>query len=232
MSYCVHCGVELAASEKICPLCNTEVLDPSASSASSISYPYPEQVQRPVSFRKGAATFLSLALVIPLLCVFIADLSLHGTISWSAIAGGAIILFFFVFLFPNLFSRRKLWLFLLLDIPMVWLYQCGICLLLKKSWWLMPALPLTLLTGALVMGIYLMFSAKKPTFGLKCIVMLISVMLFSVCTQIVIELYLHSVISLSWSIYIAVACAGTSIVILVIDSMYHFSEKIRKKIFM
>ena len=30
MSYCVHCGVELADCEPKCPLCGTEVLDPKA----------------------------------------------------------------------------------------------------------------------------------------------------------------------------------------------------------
>ena len=28
MSYCVNCGVELDASAKICPLCNTPVINP------------------------------------------------------------------------------------------------------------------------------------------------------------------------------------------------------------
>ena len=28
MSYCVNCGVKLKNSEKVCPLCNTEVINP------------------------------------------------------------------------------------------------------------------------------------------------------------------------------------------------------------
>ncbi len=28
MSYCVNCGVKLKKSEKVCPLCNTKVINP------------------------------------------------------------------------------------------------------------------------------------------------------------------------------------------------------------
>ena len=28
MSYCVNCGVKLKESEKVCPLCNTKVINP------------------------------------------------------------------------------------------------------------------------------------------------------------------------------------------------------------
>ena len=28
MSYCVNCGVKLKLSEKVCPLCNTKVINP------------------------------------------------------------------------------------------------------------------------------------------------------------------------------------------------------------
>ena len=28
MSYCVNCGVKLKQSEKVCPLCNTKVINP------------------------------------------------------------------------------------------------------------------------------------------------------------------------------------------------------------
>jgi len=233
MSYCVHCGVELAASEKKCPLCNTEVIDPSARSGEEILYPYPKEVQRPsVSFRRGAAIFCSIALIIPILCTLVADLAADLSFGWSLTVSASILLFFFVVLFPMLFRKPAMWLFLTLDIPMVFLYLFVLCILLDRSWWLMPGLPLTLLSGAFAVGNYLMFSAKKPSFGLKCIVLLLSAAVFACSSQIVIELYLRSVVSLSWSIYIAVSCTIMSIVILVIDCMYHFSDKIRKRIFM
>lgn len=233
MSYCVHCGVELAESEKRCPLCNTEVIDPAAISVQEIHYPYPAEIQYPsVSLRRGASVFISIALAIPLLCCLIADFTTDFRLSWSFITAGGLFLIFFLFLFPNLFRRPKVWLFLLLDIPVVWVFLCVICIILRGDWWLMPALPLTLLTGAMLIGNYLMCSSKKATFGLKCIILQLSVVLFSICVQIVIELYLRSVITLSWSIYIAVSGAVLSVVTLVIDRLYHLSEKIRKKIFL
>ncbi len=41
MSYCVHCGVELAESEARCPLCNTKVVDPAAPQQGNGKTPYP-----------------------------------------------------------------------------------------------------------------------------------------------------------------------------------------------
>ncbi|MEG1385319.1 MAG: hypothetical protein RSD08_08485, partial [Oscillospiraceae bacterium] len=45
MSYCVNCGVELAESEKRCPLCNTEVINPSKPEHRVREYPYPKRVE-------------------------------------------------------------------------------------------------------------------------------------------------------------------------------------------
>ena len=136
MSYCVHCGVELAASEKNCPLCNTIVIDPSAiESSEPIRYPYPAEVEGPrVSFCRITATFFSLFLVIPLLAILIADVSTSGSFSWSLIAAGGIVLFFMLFLFPNLFHKPILWMFLLFDVAAVILYLFVLCAVLKKNW--------------------------------------------------------------------------------------------------
>jgi len=41
MSYCVHCGVELAPSEESCPLCKTPVLDPNQPWSEPEERPYP-----------------------------------------------------------------------------------------------------------------------------------------------------------------------------------------------
>ena len=234
MSYCVHCGVELSAELRKCPLCNTIVIDPSAEELiGTVKYPYPAEVEGPrISARRVTATFFSLFLLIPLLSILIADLSINGRFTWSLIASGGIGLFFMLFLFPNLFAKPILWMFMIFDTLAAVLYQFVICAVTRSDWWLMPALPLTVLTGCLVIGVYLMFSGKKPSFCLKCIVLLLSVMIFSVCTQMVIDLYIHSVIKLSWSVYIAVSCAVMSIIILVIERMYHLSDRIRKRIFL
>ncbi|MBR4078890.1 MAG: hypothetical protein IKK29_01650 [Christensenellaceae bacterium] len=234
MSYCVHCGVELSSELNKCPLCNTVVIDPSAAEITGpIKYPYPAEIEGPRgSARRITATFFSLFLLIPLLSILIADLSINGGFTWSLIASGGILLFFMFFLFPNLFVRPLLWMFMIFDTLAAALYQFAICAVTHSDWWLMPGLPLTVLSGALVIGIYLIFSAKKPSISLKCIVFLLSVMVFSLCTQMIIDLYAHSVIKLSWSVYIAIGCTVISIIILVIERMYHLSDRIRKRIFL
>lgn len=47
MSYCVNCGVELDASAKICPLCNTPVINPKVlEQAAKENYREPETPSR------------------------------------------------------------------------------------------------------------------------------------------------------------------------------------------
>ncbi len=45
MSYCVHCGVELAPSEEKCPLCKTPVMDPNQAWREPEERPYPERLE-------------------------------------------------------------------------------------------------------------------------------------------------------------------------------------------
>ena len=43
MSYCVNCGVKLASSERVCPLCNTKVINPNIME-SDITSNYPDRL--------------------------------------------------------------------------------------------------------------------------------------------------------------------------------------------
>ncbi len=46
MSYCVNCGVELDRSEKACPLCGVEVLNPRQPYDDQAPRPYPKRLIR------------------------------------------------------------------------------------------------------------------------------------------------------------------------------------------
>ena len=66
MSYCVNCGVELADSEKRCPLCDTEVINPRKPWREPEDFPYPRHLE-PVRERANRVFFASVASLI--LCV-------------------------------------------------------------------------------------------------------------------------------------------------------------------
>lgn len=93
MPYCVHCGVELAADEKKCPLCDTVVIDPTLLKG-DVSYDKPlypaiEPPKLPRISRRSIFSLFAVLILIPSFVSLICDLSLNGTISWSAYVLGA-----------------------------------------------------------------------------------------------------------------------------------------------
>lgn len=78
--YCVKCGVELADSEKKCPLCGTEVICPGEEKReiSPPPYPpYPGAVREGVS-RNGVLFVLTVLFLLPFCLCLICDIKING----------------------------------------------------------------------------------------------------------------------------------------------------------
>ena len=115
MSYCVNCGVELGASERCCPLCGVEVINPAAPFDENAERPYPKRAEkiRHREVRIVTAQVLSLLLTVPLLSVLITDLIQDGRLTWSLIPTASIVFVFLIAVFPCLFKRPPIWLFMI-----------------------------------------------------------------------------------------------------------------------
>ena len=91
MSYCVHCGVELAPSEARCPLCQTPVVDPAAPYDPTLPREFPIR-SREQRLEINPLTTLSLAavlLAVPALICLLIDLLANGRLIWSLYPIGA-----------------------------------------------------------------------------------------------------------------------------------------------
>jgi len=89
MSYCVHCGVELANYHKKCPLCGTKVID-TTNVSSVTNTDYPEYVlytkhSKSRANRLFIASILSLLSFLYALIPLLVDLLINKGISWSLI---------------------------------------------------------------------------------------------------------------------------------------------------
>ena len=107
MSYCVHCGVELADCESKCPLCGTEVLDPKAPNRKGkpLYPPSPVRTQQQVS-RPSLLGLLTLIFLIPVLLCIVCDLSVNRQIEWSGYVIGAFFLLYVAIAAPLLLSVK------------------------------------------------------------------------------------------------------------------------------
>ncbi|MBQ2518067.1 MAG: hypothetical protein IKS43_01320 [Clostridia bacterium] len=233
MSYCVNCGVELGPAEKRCPLCGVEVINPRQKFDPDAEAPYPKDVERVRhrTVRITAARVLSILLAIPAVSVLLVDLVQDGRLSWSLIPAAAIALIFLIAVFPCLFKKPRVWLFMLFGTLEAAAFLFVLHCLLGGNWLWLFALPLTALTGAAVIGCCLISTSKKARLPLKMIVVLLIIMVYVIVLQMLIELYLHGAIRLDWSLYVAVACALLSVVVLIVGHLYVKNEAFKKKMF-
>ena len=150
MSYCVNCGVELADSERRCPLCHTEVHNPRQPYDRKIPKPFPNRLDlfEPEDNRGFAAAITTLLLALPAAICLACDVAYTRGAGWSMLVTGAMAMLW-VFIVPPIFLRRhKVLLCGTLDTAAVlgylWMVEHYAA---KGSWFQAMAVPLVVLVG-------------------------------------------------------------------------------------
>lgn len=233
MSYCVNCGVELAAGEKSCPLCGVEAVNPLKPYDPTAERPYPSKHETVMhrAIRIVAAWVLLVLSGIPVITMLLVDLVADGRLDWSLLPVASIVLGYMVFVFPCLFKRPKVWLFMLFGTVETAVYLFVLHVLIGGNWYYLFALPVTFITGAAAIGVYLMVSAKKPSYTLKITIVLVILAVFTLLLQLLIELCFFRRIRFDWSIYTAIALSMLSIAVVIAGNLYRRNERFRKKMF-
>lgn len=138
--YCAKCGVGLADTEKICPLCGTRAHpDILRSSAEPL---YPAQQNPPVQVNSKAVHVVVLVLfLLPLLICLQCDLIISGGISWSGYVVGALLMVYVILALPMWFHKPNPVVFVPCGFAAVALYLLYIDLVIQGNWFLSFALP-------------------------------------------------------------------------------------------
>lgn len=149
--YCIHCGVKLADSEKVCPLCRTVV--PVAC---------PEQVERLYPKKKKPARQLSphtaqyaliVMFLLPAIICLLCDLQVDGSVGWSGYVIGALAVAYFCLALPGWFTRPNPVVFVPCAFTLVGLYVLYIDLVTKGGWFLSFAFPVIGVFGLIVTAV-------------------------------------------------------------------------------
>ncbi len=233
MSYCVNCGVELEKSEKVCPLCGVEVLNPRQQYDEKAIRPYPRRLD-PINARINrhfTATILSISIAFPAaLCVAI-NLILDSQANWSIYVAGALALVWILFVPYFLFVKPTLTLLFLPDIAGLLLYLLLISRLQAGSGWYVPlAMPLVLLACGLayINGILI---EKKIFRGFVIpAAILISVGLLVLGIELITERYSTGVVHLDWSFFVLIPCAAIAMACLTVARRQSIREEIKKRL--
>jgi hypothetical protein len=150
--YCVKCGVELADSEKRCPLCQTEVVCPDGVERKLEPSPYPPykgKVTEGIS-RTGLMFVVTFFFIIPILICLICDISLNGGMTWSGYAVGGMLVLYLCAGLPLWFAKPNPVIFTPVGFLTVGLYLLYINIATGGDWFLSFAFPITGVTAVII----------------------------------------------------------------------------------
>lgn len=151
--YCIKCGVELADTEKQCPLCGTVVFHPELRQPDAEkNYPpnlFPAQQVRPW----GTLLIISMCFLLPLFITLLCDLQINRRITWSGFVAGGLLTAYVILVLPFWFRRPNPVIFVPCDFLAAGLYLLYIDLATGGGWFLSFALPVTAGTGLIVTAV-------------------------------------------------------------------------------
>lgn len=233
MSYCVNCGVELAASEKSCPLCGVEVINP--------RQPYQEPAERPYSQladpaiarsnHRFIAAILSISLGLPAALTLVINLTHNRTVSWSLYVAGALGMLW-VWIVPPLLYRRSTFLKnALADAASVAVYLWLIESLQTRRGWYWPlALPLVGLVSAAVIAVTcLAIRRHLRSFQIPAAI-LTAVGLVAIGIEVLVDHFAPGKILLFWSWFVLIPCLGLAAASLAISRRQKMRDEILKRL--
>lgn len=166
--YCVKCGVELADSEKKCPLCMTPVYYPEMNKDAETPYPKNTKIKTEIGMRgiHFVITFLFvIAAIIPAIC----DISLHSSVTFSGYVFGGLLFFYVLLILPGWFKRPSPAVFVPVDFCVAGALLAYVNYKVDGDWFISFALPVlagfALIICAVFILIYYLRAGHLYIFG-------------------------------------------------------------------
>ena len=142
--YCIKCGVELADSERVCPLCGTRVFHPDLPCGQGEPpYPPDEHPRHEEVSRIGVMFVVSVCMLLPAVISVLCDWRINGRITWSGFAVGGLVLLYILAALPMWFKRPDPVIFVPVDFAAIALFLLYVNYATGGHWYLSFALPVT-----------------------------------------------------------------------------------------
>lgn len=225
--YCVKCGVELADSERVCPLCKTPVyfpdLDPKPET------PYPKEVKRKEGNKRAVICFLLTFFFLvlastPVLC----DLNLNDKITWSGVSLGGVLLAYIIMILPAWFKRPSPAIFVPCDFLAVALYLHYINWFVDGDWFFSFAFPVTTAVGLICTTIsVLAYYLKKGRLYIAAGA-IISIGAFCMFLEFFLHHAFHIHDKMAWSLYPATIFTLFGLMLIIIAIVRPIKEQLTK----
>lgn len=230
MSYCVNCGVELGVSIKVCPLCDTPVINPRVETISDDTF-FPSEIGdiKPVSKRELAILFSAMLLSVSVL-FGVLNIFFDRKEFWSLYVIGGMAMLWVWFVLP-LFTRKILfWSRLSINLLAVAAYL-GFIAIFKGGMelYLNLIIPLIFLLSSTVFIVSVIIYSKRMSIFRQILVYLCGVAVFCLLCELMLDNFLYGVWEPLWSIIVLAICVGLSIPILIVIKTPSLREEMRKR---
>lgn len=148
--YCVNCGVKLADTEKVCPLCGIKAYHPEFEQGEGEGM-YPRgQYPKLEAHALGLPIFLTGLFLLPLLVTLACDLRFNQAVTWSGYVIGALMLVYISLVLPMWFRSPNPVIFVPCTFVAVGVYLLYINCAIGGGWFLSFAFPITGCVGVIV----------------------------------------------------------------------------------
>lgn len=243
MSYCVNCGVELDASAKECPLCNTPVCNPKelenlAAAAGrdggmrEPESPFPrEKGQVETVKRKDLGILLSTVVLSTAATCGVLNFFVFRGPLWSLAVMGACALLWVIMIPFVIYSKQSVYISLLYDgaATAIYLYiltfEIG-----SKDWFLGLGLQITVLVTVIAELMTLCIRKLPRSFLTISLYLFTAIGLLCMGLEILIDRYLAGEIALSWSAVVLTVCIVLDIAVITMLSRRRLRNAVRRRL--
>lgn len=234
MSYCVNCGVELEASVKKCPLCNTIVLNPnelsSDQAAGNGGLPFPDKIGtvEPIK-RKDLAVVLTVILSCTVISCLLLNYFMWKTNRWSLLVLGFCGLLWVMFVPPLLIQNMRRRIMTLLDGVMVCIYIGLIGIFTDSSEWVMDlGIPITLIVLMLA-EIFLTVAKYKRSFAVLACLFFMEAAALCISIELLVNHALLRPLEIRWSAIVLTVCTVITVALITMFSRKRVRNEIKRR---
>lgn len=231
MSYCVNCGVELDKTRGVCPLCNTVVYNPNQPVDRTSPTPYPKEVGKSEKVDSKELTSL-LTIVFATVSVVCGVLNwlVFTRTYWSVYIIGVFVMAW-VFLIPVFFREKTNgYTCIALDGIITAMYVGMISVLHPgQGWYLEIALPIILISTALLEIFYLFNIRLKTSAITKMMVIIGIIAIITVAVQTLIGFHFNRMVNLTWSAVVLACCVAVEVILFSLTLHKGARNELRKR---
>jgi hypothetical protein len=227
--YCYKCGVKLEDSENKCPLCHTTLPKEKNSNALSAYSDKIDDIGKHINFRYITLLIL-LFLFISGFVTFLCNIFINGKPTWSIYVIASII--YVATQASFLYYKNKLISAILNLFGLEYLLFTIAYMNNGMNWYLYLVMPNIFIIWLLVVLTVYLFIKKKMRFTRAVSTFLFTIALILISTEVLIDLFSNSVVSLKWSLYASLPILIVCLVVFVISFNRKLINEIKKRIFL